>query len=261
MHADVAGAAVTIIKNHEPARPLSPLALAQAGTAAICRSKAWDSKIVTSAWWAPAAAVGRGAAPAPGAFAVAARNKNFLPPAPLVMGFTVLFRLADDSLARHAGERAIVASVEDSAGGAEAAGPTEEQNGAAAGTSSEGSSTHEAQEADVDVSREAQERSGSGEEEDTHSGSQGQAHDRGEEGASSGSDSDAETAGDGGSAQEQADSRRTDSGARVSEGAGKAAKEQSEAEAMLSKFDRYAAPAYCISCDCALVAWLPSPCQ
>ena len=32
-------------------------------------------------------------------------KKNFLPPMPLEMGFGVMFRLDDGSVARHAGER------------------------------------------------------------------------------------------------------------------------------------------------------------
>ena len=32
-------------------RAVPPASLAQAGTACVCRSQAWDAKIVTSAWW------------------------------------------------------------------------------------------------------------------------------------------------------------------------------------------------------------------
>ena len=31
-----------------------PLTLSEAGSAAVCRSNAWDSKIITSAWWVQA---------------------------------------------------------------------------------------------------------------------------------------------------------------------------------------------------------------
>ena len=51
MHADLHGAASTIIKNHEPDQAVPPLTLSQAGCACVCRSAAWDAKIVTSAWW------------------------------------------------------------------------------------------------------------------------------------------------------------------------------------------------------------------
>jgi hypothetical protein len=113
VHADLQGAAPTLVKNHLPAVPISPLALSQAGTATICRSKAWDSKTVTSAWWVHSDQVSKtlpnGDSVPAGAFSVKG-GKNFLPPTQLVMGFTVLFCLGADSLARHKDERKIVAS-------------------------------------------------------------------------------------------------------------------------------------------------------
>lgn len=55
VHADVAGAPVTVIKalpgTNGPAE-ISPATLALAGTCVICRSDGWQSKLVTSAWWA-----------------------------------------------------------------------------------------------------------------------------------------------------------------------------------------------------------------
>ena len=51
VHAELHGASSTIVKNNDPERPVPPLSLQQAGAACVCRSKAWDSKIVTSAWW------------------------------------------------------------------------------------------------------------------------------------------------------------------------------------------------------------------
>jgi len=51
VHAELHGAASTIIKNHEPEKALPPLSISQAGCACVCRSAAWDAKIVTSAWW------------------------------------------------------------------------------------------------------------------------------------------------------------------------------------------------------------------
>ena len=32
-------------------RAVPPMSIAQAGCACVCRSKAWEAKIVTSAWW------------------------------------------------------------------------------------------------------------------------------------------------------------------------------------------------------------------
>eukprot|EP00879_Flechtneria_rotunda_P009714 GHRR01010163.1.p1 GENE.GHRR01010163.1~~GHRR01010163.1.p1 ORF type:complete len:564 (+),score=252.88 GHRR01010163.1:1740-3431(+) len=51
VHAELHGASSTIIRNHDPSRPVPPLTLQQAGCACVCRSKAWDQKVVTSAWW------------------------------------------------------------------------------------------------------------------------------------------------------------------------------------------------------------------
>lgn len=51
VHADTHGASSTIIKNHQPGQPIPPLTLEQAGVACVCRSKAWEGKVVTSAWW------------------------------------------------------------------------------------------------------------------------------------------------------------------------------------------------------------------
>lgn len=51
VHADLHGASSTVIKNHRPEQPVSPLTLNQAGCFTVCHSQAWDSKMVTSAWW------------------------------------------------------------------------------------------------------------------------------------------------------------------------------------------------------------------
>jgi len=51
VHAELHGASSTIVRNHDPSRPVPPLTLQQAGCACVCRSRAWDSKVITSAWW------------------------------------------------------------------------------------------------------------------------------------------------------------------------------------------------------------------
>ncbi|KAJ6318109.1 hypothetical protein OIU76_013620 [Salix suchowensis] len=51
VHADLHGASSTVIKNHRPEQPVPPLTLNQAGCFTVCHSQAWDSKILTSAWW------------------------------------------------------------------------------------------------------------------------------------------------------------------------------------------------------------------
>ncbi len=59
----------------------------QAGQACVCRSQAWDAKIVTSAWWVHHDQVSKTAPTGEylptGSFMIRGR-KNFLPPHPLV---------------------------------------------------------------------------------------------------------------------------------------------------------------------------------
>ncbi|KAG2487711.1 hypothetical protein HYH03_013710 [Edaphochlamys debaryana] len=110
VHAELHGASSTIIKNPTPDLPVPPLTLQQAGLACVCRSRAWDSKIVTSAWWVHHHQVSKTAPTGEylvtGSFMIRGK-KNFLPPQPLVMGFGFLFRLDDSSIPAHLGERAV----------------------------------------------------------------------------------------------------------------------------------------------------------
>lgn len=120
LHADVHGAASCILRAKRVRRkhgektttdvlPLSEIALREAGNFTICRSSAWSSKIITSAWWVESHQVSKTAPTGEyltvGSFMVRGK-KNFLPPSQLEMGMAVLFRLGDDSsIARHANER------------------------------------------------------------------------------------------------------------------------------------------------------------
>jgi hypothetical protein len=110
VHADLHGASSTVIKNHNPSHPIPPLSINQAGCFTVCRSQAWDSKIVTSAWWVEAHQVSKTAPTGEyltvGSFMVRGR-KNFLPPNPLVMGFGLVFRLDESSVAAHLNERRV----------------------------------------------------------------------------------------------------------------------------------------------------------
>ncbi|GLI62598.1 hypothetical protein VaNZ11_005137 [Volvox africanus] len=110
VHAELHGASSTIIKNLAPDQPVPPLTLQQAGCACVCRSRAWDSKIVTSAWWVHHHQVSKTAPTGEylttGSFMIRGK-KNFLPPQPLVMGFAFLFKLDDSSIPAHRGERAV----------------------------------------------------------------------------------------------------------------------------------------------------------
>ncbi|KAJ2837959.1 hypothetical protein FBU31_001036, partial [Coemansia sp. 'formosensis'] len=107
-HADINGAASVIVKNKpasESAESIPPSTLFQAGIMSVCQSRAWDAKIVTSAWWVEASQVSKTAPTgeylSTGSFMIRGK-KHFLPPTQLVYGFGFLFKLADDeSVARH----------------------------------------------------------------------------------------------------------------------------------------------------------------
>ncbi|PON64888.1 Zinc finger, CCHC-type [Parasponia andersonii] len=110
VHAELHGASTTVIKNHRPEQPVPPLTLNQAGCFTVCHSQAWNSKIVTSAWWVYPHQVSKTAPTGEyltvGSFMIRGK-KNFLPPHPLVMGFGLLFRLDESSLGSHLNERRV----------------------------------------------------------------------------------------------------------------------------------------------------------
>ena len=124
LHAEVHGAATCILRAKRRRRkdgktqviPLSDQALREAGTFTICRSSAWSSKMVTSAYWVESHQVSKTAPTGEyltvGSFMIRGR-KNFLPASSLEMGLGVLFRLGDEtSIARHNNERRDFALLE-----------------------------------------------------------------------------------------------------------------------------------------------------
>ncbi|KAG6543609.1 hypothetical protein Mapa_014972 [Marchantia paleacea] len=110
VHADLHGASSTVIKNNDPTRPIPPFTINQAGSFTVCRSQAWDSKIVTSAWWVHSHQVSKTAPTGEyltvGSFMIRGK-KIFLAPNPLVMGYGLLFRLDESCIAAHLNERRI----------------------------------------------------------------------------------------------------------------------------------------------------------
>lgn len=54
VHADLHGAASVIVKNNKEGQQIPPSTLYQAGVMSVCQSKAWDAKIVISAYWVDA---------------------------------------------------------------------------------------------------------------------------------------------------------------------------------------------------------------
>ncbi|CAO3640297.1 unnamed protein product [Cunninghamella blakesleeana] len=110
IHADLHGAASVVIKNRPDCadQPIPPSTLFQAGTMSVCQSKAWDAKIVTSAYWVYPDQVSKSAPSGEylptGSFMIRGK-KNFLPPVQLVYGFGYLFKLDESSIGNHVNER------------------------------------------------------------------------------------------------------------------------------------------------------------
>lgn len=115
VHADLEGASSVIVKNQKRVgvkkhSDIPRMTLDQAGTFAMCRSAAWESKIVTSAWWVRATQVSKttstGQYLSPGSFAIHGK-KYFLNPTQLVMGLAFVFKVDENSAKKHIGERTV----------------------------------------------------------------------------------------------------------------------------------------------------------
>ncbi|KAI1172852.1 fibronectin-binding protein A N-terminus-domain-containing protein [Nemania sp. FL0916] len=110
VHADLHGAASVIIKNNPstPDAPIPPSTLSQAGSLAVCSSSAWDSKASMSAWWVTTDQVSKSAPTGEflptGSFMIRGK-KNFLPASQLVMGFALMFKVSEESKAKHVKHR------------------------------------------------------------------------------------------------------------------------------------------------------------
>ncbi|RIA97467.1 hypothetical protein C1645_686756 [Glomus cerebriforme] len=108
VHAELHGAASVVIKNPNEGQQIPPSTLFQAGVMSVCQSKAWEAKIITSAYWVHAEQVSKTAPTGEylttGSFMIRGK-KNFLPPVQLVYGFGLLFRLDEQSIPNHLHER------------------------------------------------------------------------------------------------------------------------------------------------------------
>ncbi|XP_077415505.1 ribosome quality control complex subunit NEMF [Vanacampus margaritifer] len=115
VHADLHGATSGVIKNPS-GNPIPPRTLTEAGTMSVCYSAAWDAKIVTSAWWVHHHQVSKTAPTGEylttGSFMIRGK-KNYLPPSYLIMGFGFLFKVDEQSVLRHRGERKVKTVEED----------------------------------------------------------------------------------------------------------------------------------------------------
>lgn len=109
VHADIQGASSVIIRN-TTGEEIPPKTLLEAGTMAISYSVAWDAKVVTNSYWVYSHQVSKTAPTGEylgtGSFMIRGK-KNFLPSCHLIMGLSLLFKLEDSFLQRHAGERKI----------------------------------------------------------------------------------------------------------------------------------------------------------
>ena len=106
IHADLDGAASVIVKNKPgmSESPIPPSTLSQAGTLAVATSSAWDSKAVMSAWWVDASRVSKTTSTGdllPAGSFVIQGQKNYLPPAQLLLGFGIMFKVSEESKMRH----------------------------------------------------------------------------------------------------------------------------------------------------------------
>lgn len=100
VHADLHGAPSCIVRNPRKGREISPESLREAGIMTVCRSSAWTSKVVTSAWWVQADQVSKTAPTGEylptGSFMIRGK-KNFLPPCRLELSFGYIFKI-DETL-------------------------------------------------------------------------------------------------------------------------------------------------------------------
>eukprot|EP01080_Neovahlkampfia_damariscottae_P006002 gene6002-10000_t len=109
VHADVHGASSCIIKN--PSGKAIPKAtLIETGVMTVCRSSAWNAKIISDAWWVYDYQVSKTAPSGEylptGSFMIRGK-KNFLTPSQPQMALALLFKLSDDSIAKHLNERKV----------------------------------------------------------------------------------------------------------------------------------------------------------
>jgi hypothetical protein len=114
VHAEVPQAPVTLVKPPPgvDVRAVPAFSLVQAGAAVMCRSSAWNSRAVKSAWWTSSERVSKispvaGDSLPPGVAHVAHSDKQFLPHAQLVMGFGLMFFVSEKNVEAHKNERLV----------------------------------------------------------------------------------------------------------------------------------------------------------
>lgn len=107
MHTDMAGAAVSIIKN-PTGGIVPPITLNEAAIFEVCHSHSWEHKVITTVYWVNADQVSKTAPTGmfigTGSFMIRGK-RNFLNPSKLELGFTLMYCLNEESIANHIGER------------------------------------------------------------------------------------------------------------------------------------------------------------
>uniref|UniRef100_A0A8C7H7J9 Ribosome quality control complex subunit NEMF n=1 Tax=Oncorhynchus kisutch TaxID=8019 RepID=A0A8C7H7J9_ONCKI len=113
-----AGKSYGQLSNVHTSVPIPPRTLTEAGTMAVCYSAAWDAKVITSAWWVHNHQVTKSAPTGEylttGSFMIRGK-KNYMPPSYLMMGFSFLFKVDEQCVFRHRGERKVKTIDEDMA--------------------------------------------------------------------------------------------------------------------------------------------------
>lgn len=100
-----------ILFRNKPERgEIPPKTLTEAAQMAVCYSNAWEAKVVANAWWVRHDQVSRTAPTgeylSSGSFMIRGK-KNYMPASQLVMGFGILFRVDEEGIERHRGERKV----------------------------------------------------------------------------------------------------------------------------------------------------------
>ena len=106
-HAHIEGAAFTVVKNNSD-KPIPNLTISETATVALAHSRAWDDKVIIQVYWVHANQVSKSAPTGmflpTGSFMIYGK-KNFIQPFKLEMGFGLCYKVDDENIERHKGER------------------------------------------------------------------------------------------------------------------------------------------------------------
>lgn len=134
VHSDIDGTAVVVIKNHLHVPEVPPATLSQAGAFALATSKAWDSKMTPSAWWARYGQVPKlrpdGSIVSSTMMTIEGEGKHWLPPGPIDMGFGFLWLVDDESKYPNLVKISALAEEQSKESGEENSNDNVEENGA-----------------------------------------------------------------------------------------------------------------------------------